>query len=89
MRVFVGAAVVMFLFLVAIIVSFVLYSLLLCNICQSDLTKRRYCTAALVLWVVFAILFIVFLVFLGINQHNYKKVMCSIFKLPAASIEGY
>lgn len=64
---FTAATVLMCFFLVAIIASIVIYILLLCGFFQKDVTKKIYCQASAVLWVIFAVLFIAYLVFLGLT----------------------
>lgn len=86
---FLAAAVLMIIFLVVILLSMIAYFLLMCGFFQNGESKKLNFYGGTIAFGLFTILFIVFIVFLGMTQFQYKRAMCSIFKIPAAAIDGY
>jgi len=81
---------VMFILVILILLSFVIYILnCCCKVCQTDKRSKGWLIASKILLLIIFILFIAFIVFISLSEKNYNPVICSLMRLPAGSLEGF
>lgn len=88
--VFAAEATVMFILMILIVISLIIFSLhCCCNFWKSDENKSKWGIVSVILLITLVLLYIVFIVFIGLSQNKYNSAVCLIYRIPGGMIEGF
>lgn len=82
-------AIFLIIFIIVSFISLIVFIILCCGACTTDKNLTKACTVlSCIAFFIFAILFILIIVYLGLSQKNVEDTVCAQFKVPSTLIDG-